>query len=93
MEKYLPVGEKLVVEMLPNEKKSAAGIIIPGREDIPSNRAKILVVPENLSEKYKVDEVIIIDSYAGMSVDPEDEKRKVRILKEDDVWAKVTDVK
>ena len=89
MVRFEPYGKRIVVKMLPNEKKSAAGIIIPGKENVPSNKAKIVAVSEESSKDFKVDDIVIIDTYAGAPTDPDDDKREVRIIKTDDVWAKV----
>ena len=93
--KIRPLDDRVVVEPLEAEEKTAGGILLPDAAQQKPQRGKVLAVgPGKLSDKgeryavavAKGDEVIY-GRYSGNDV--ELESREVKIMRESDILAKV----
>ncbi len=93
--KVRPLDDRVVVEPLEAEEKSAGGILLPDSAKQKPQRGRVLAVgPGKLSDKgdrialgvSKGDEVIY-GRYAGNDI--EVEGREIKIMREGDILAKV----
>jgi chaperonin GroES len=93
--KIRPLDDRVVVEVLEAEEKSAGGILLPDTAKQKPQRGKVVAVgPGKLSDKgeraplgvAKGDEVIF-GKYSGSDV--EVDGRELKILRESDILAKV----
>jgi chaperonin GroES len=92
--KLRPLGDRIVVEPIEREEKTAAGILIPETAKEKPQEGKVLAVgPGRLDEKgerlpmdVKEGDRVLFAKYAGTEVKLEGDK-KILILKESDVLA------
>jgi chaperonin GroES len=92
--KLRPLGDRIVVEPIEREEKTAAGILIPETAKEKPQEGKVLAVgPGRLDEKgerlpmdVKEGDRVLFAKYAGTEVKLEGD-RKILILKESDVLA------
>ena len=93
--KITPLDDRLVVEPLEAEEKTAGGILLPDTAKQKPSRGRVLAVgPGKLTDKgdrtavsvVKGDEVIY-GRYAGNDIDVDG--REIKILRERDILAKV----
>ena len=93
--KLRPLDDRVVVEVLEAEEKSAGGILLPDTAKQKPQRGRVLAVgPGKLSDKgervtlsvVKGDEVIY-GRYAGSDI--EVDRKEIKILRESDILAKV----
>ena len=93
--KLRPLDDRVVVEVLEAEEKSAGGILLPDTAKQKPQRGRVLAVgPGKLSDKgtrtavavQKGDEVIY-GRYSGNDVNVEG--REIKIMRESDILAKV----
>jgi len=93
--KVRPLDDRVVVEPLEAEEKTAGGILLPDSAKQKPQRGRVLAVgPGKLSEKgdrlpvavSKGDEVLY-GRYAGSDI--EVDRKEIKILRESDILAKV----
>ena len=94
--KLKPLGDRVVVEPLEQEEKTAAGIILPETAKEKPQEGKVIAVgPGKLDESgkkrfpmdVKVGDTVLFAKYAGTEVKLED--KKFLILRESDLMAVV----
>ena len=93
--KVIPLNDKIVVERLEAEDKSAGGIIIPDAAKEKPKQGKILAVGEGKpldngtrgSFQVKVGDRVLFSSYSGSEVNVEG--KEYLIMTEDDILAVV----
>jgi chaperonin GroES len=93
--KLKPLDERIVVEPVEAEEKTAGGIVLPDTAQEKPQRGTVLAVgPGKLLESGKraalsvaVGDEVIYGKYAGSDI--EIDGREVKILRESDVLAKV----
>lgn len=91
-----PLGNRVVIQVLEAEEKTASGIYLPDNAQEKPQQGKIVAVgPGEYNEKgdlnkmvVKVDDVVIFAKYAGTEVKYQGEE--YLILKESDVLAVVS---
>lgn len=92
--KLKPLGDRVVVEPLEQEEKTASGIILPETAKEKPQEGKVLAVgPGKLDESgnsrlpmdVKVGDTVLFAKYAGTEIKLED--KKVLILRESDLMA------
>lgn len=92
--KLKPLGDRVVVEPLEQEEKTASGIILPETAKERPQEGKVVAVgPGKLDENgksrlpmdVKVGDTVLFAKYAGTEIKLED--KKVLILRESDLMA------
>ena len=92
--KLKPLGDRVVVEPLEQEEKTASGIILPETAKEKPQEGKVLAVgPGKLDESgnsrlpmdVKIGDTVLFAKYAGTEIKLED--KKVLILRESDLMA------
>mgnify|MGYP005838498223 FL=1 len=92
--KLKPLGDRVVVEPLEQEEKTASGIILPETAKERPQEGKVVAVgPGKLDESgksrlpmdVKVGDTVLFAKYAGTEIKLED--KKVLILRESDLMA------
>ena len=91
-----PLDDRVVVEPLTAEEKTAGGIVLPDAAKEKPQRGKVLAVgPGRLLDSgercpvtVKVGDEVLFAKYGGTEI--EVEKKEVKILRESDILAKVT---
>jgi len=97
MSKVIPLHDRLVVDRLEQEQKSAGGIVIPDNAKEKPIRGKVLAVGkgkplDNGSVRpleIQVGQVVLFGKYAGTEVRLD--SKDVLVLREDDVLAIIED--
>ncbi len=92
--KIVPLNEKILVERMEADDKTAGGIILPDAAKEKPKQGKILAVGEGRITKdgkkrelqVKVGESVLFTSYAGDEFKIDGEK-KVLLMREDDILA------
>jgi chaperonin GroES len=91
-----PLDDRVVLEPLEAEEKTAGGILLPDTAKQKPQQAKVVAVgPGRLSDKgervamaVKVGDTVLFGKYSGSDV--EVSSRELKILRESDILAKVT---
>jgi chaperonin GroES len=91
-----PLDDRVVVEPLTAEEKTAGGIVLPDAAKEKPQRGKVLAVgPGRLLDSgercpvaVKVGDEVLFAKYGGTEI--EIDKKEVKILRESDILAKVT---
>ena len=97
MSKVIPLHDRLVVERLEQEQKSAGGIVIPDNAKEKPVRGKVLAVGKGKpldngsvrALEIKEGQIVLFGKYAGTEVKLD--SKDVLVLREDDVLAIVED--
>lgn len=93
--KLKPIGDKLVIEMVEVEEKTASGIVLPTSAKEAPSVARVLAIgdevlkDEDKKDLVKVGDKVIFSKYAGTEVKLE--KKEYIIVKIADVLAVVED--
>jgi chaperonin GroES len=96
----VPMGDRIIVEPVEEKETTLSGIILPESAKEKPQRGTVLAVgpgPRDEDGKHitmdvSVGDVVLYSKYAGSGSDFKlDDKRKVLILKESDLLAKVID--
>ncbi len=66
--KIIPIGERVVIEKVEADQKTASGIVIPGAAKELPQLANVLEVPEKTDCSIKVGDKVIYKQYAGTEV-------------------------
>lgn len=83
-----PIGDRILVEPLEAETKTAGGIIIPDTAKSKPQRAKIIAIGGAVTEKgFEVGDTVLYGKFVGVEV--EFEGKKLLILPTADVLARV----
>lgn len=91
--KLKPIGDKLVIEMVETEEKTASGIVLPNSAKETPSVARVLAIGDEIlkdkdkKDLVKVGDKIIFSKYAGTEVKLE--KKEYIIVKISDVLAVV----
>ena len=93
MSKLRPLHDRVIVERLEEEKKSAGGIIIPDSASEKPVRGKIVAVGpgkkddngKNISLDVKVGDIVLFGKYSGSEVKVDG--KDLLVMREDDVIA------
>lgn len=91
-----PLDDRVVVEPLTAEEKTAGGIVLPDAAKEKPQRGKVVAVgPGRLLDSgerspvaVKVGDEVLFSKYGGTEI--EVDKKEVKILRESDILAKVT---
>lgn len=91
-----PLDDRVVVEPLSAEEKTAGGIVLPDAAKEKPQRGKVLAVGpgrlldsgERCAVAVKVGDEVLFAKYGGTEI--EVDKKEVKILRESDILAKVT---
>lgn len=69
-----PLGERLLLKVLPAEEKTASGLVIPATAQEKTNQAEVVAVGDSEEIKVKAGQKVIHDKYAGtqLKIDGED---------------------
>lgn len=93
--KLKPIGDKLVIEMIEVEEKTASGIVLPNSAKEAPSIARVLAIGDEIlkdeekKDLVKVGDKIIFSKYAGTEVKLD--KKEYIIVKIADVLAVVED--
>lgn len=93
--KLKPIGDKLVIEMIEVEEKTASGIVLPNSAKESPSIARVLAIGDEIlkdeekKDLVKVGDKIIFSKYAGTEVKLD--KKEYIIVKIADVLAVVED--
>jgi chaperonin GroES len=63
--KVLPLGERVLIKILPAEEKTASGLVIPATAQEKTNQGEVVAIGESDIIKVKVGSKVIYDKYAG----------------------------
>ena len=93
MSKVIPLHDRLVVERIEQEQKSAGGIVIPDNAKEKPIRGKVIAVGKGKALdngniralEIKVGQTVLFGKYAGTEV--KIDNQDVLVLREDDVLA------
>jgi chaperonin GroES len=93
MSKIIPLHDRLVVERIEQEQKTAGGIVIPDNAKEKPIRGKVIAVGKGKALdngnvralEIKVGQTVLFGKYAGTEVKIQD--KDVLVLREDDVLA------
>ena len=93
MSKIIPLHDRLVVERIEQEQKTAGGIVIPDNAKEKPIRGKVVAVGKGKALdngnvrplEIKVGQTVLFGKYAGTEVKIQD--KDVLVLREDDVLA------
>lgn len=88
-----PLGDRLVIELVKQEEKTASGIVLPDSAQEKPQEGKVIAVGhgrvtesgEKVPPEVKVDEKILFSKYAGTEV--KYEGKELLILRESDILA------
>ena len=91
----LPQNDRVIVERLENETKTASGIVIPDNAAEKPDQGKVLAVgPGRRNEKgdripmeLKVGDLVLFGKYSGQTVKVDG--KELLVMKEEDVFAVV----
>lgn len=90
--KLKPLGDKIIVEQLEAEEKTAGGIIIPDTAKEKPQRGKVLAVGsgkiingKKVGLEVKVGDEVLFSKYGGDEI--KIKGRELKILKEEDILA------
>jgi chaperonin GroES len=97
MSKVIPLHDRLVVERIEQEQKSAGGIVIPDNAKEKPIRGKVIAVGKGKALEngdtrpleIKVGQTVLFGKYAGTEV--KIDNQDVLVLREDDVLAIIED--
>lgn len=81
-----PIGQRVLIESIANDKVTAGGIIIPGSKEEKPNRGKVVSVSDEV-KSISVDNTIFYNKYTGAEIELAD--KKYIILKLEDIYAVV----
>lgn len=70
--KIRPIGERVVIQRLEHDQKTASGIVIPGASKEKPQIAQVLEVPNQDDLKVKVGDKVIYKQYSGTEVNIDD---------------------
>lgn len=84
---FVPMGDRIVVEVIEEPKTTRGGILIPdSAEDKPSRGT---VIHSGFSVRVNVGEIVMFGGYAGTKVN--DGERDLLLLSERDILAKIVE--
>lgn len=63
-----PLGDRVLLKILPAEEKTSSGIIIPAAAQEKTNQGEVVSVGEDETIKVKKGEKVIYDKYAGTQI-------------------------
>ena len=69
-----PLGERVLLRVLPAEEKTEAGIIIPATAQEKTNQGEIIAIGESENIKVKAGQKVIYDKYAGTQIKKGDQE-------------------
>lgn len=96
--KYIPIREKIVVEVDRSDHVSAGGILLAhgeldkdAREEgvIVSMGSKVFFDTDGIEEELKIGDRVLFSRYAGKRCNPNDPIRELRVMKDIDICCKV----
>lgn len=88
MSKLLPLGNKIVLKPLPEEKTTTSGIILPGQENTKPQCAEVIAVGPDV-DNINAGSTVIYSKYAGTDVKVDNED--YIIVKSNDILAILSD--
>jgi len=97
MSKIIPLHDRLVVERIEQEQKTAGGIVIPDNAKEKPIRGKVVAVGKGKALdngnvrplEIKVGQTVLFGKYAGTEV--KIQEKDVLVLREDDILAIIED--
>ncbi len=82
-----PLGDRVVIEPIEQEEKTASGIVLPDTAKEKPQQGKVLAVGPDVEGEIAADNRVLYAKYAGTEVKIDD--KEVLILREDDILALV----
>ncbi|MBC8497335.1 MAG: co-chaperone GroES [Anaerolineales bacterium] len=82
-----PLGDRVVIEPIEQEEKTASGIVLPDTAKEKPQQGKVLAVGPDVEGKIAADDRVLYAKYAGTEIKIDD--KEVLILREDDILALV----
>ncbi len=80
-----PLGDRVVIEPIEQEEKTASGIVLPDTAKEKPQQGKVLAVGPDVEGEISVGDRVLYAKYAGTEVKVDDQE--VLILSESDVLA------
>ncbi len=90
--KLVPLGERIVIQKLDKEEKTASGIVLPASAQEQPQYAEVVAISDQLKKdevNIKVGDRVIYSRYAGTDVKFHEDE--FIVIKMEDVLAVVTD--
>jgi len=82
-----PLGDRVVIEPIEQEEKTASGIVLPDTAKEKPQQGKVLAVGPDVEGEIAVDNRVLYAKYAGTEIKIDD--KEVLILREEDILALV----
>lgn len=63
-----PLGDRVLVELVEQEEKTASGIVLPDSAKEKPQEGKVVAVGKDVEDEIKVDDRVIYSKYAGTEI-------------------------